>query len=302
MGRWLLLIFLFGTTPLAAQQMPLLFPTSAAAGDNLLGVLDNPAALGQERGSEVFLFGRRNDGFPDLDSRTEYGVLLGEKGVGLGWQSLYDPTAGKNRNRFQVVSAFPLGHGVFLGSRWQVLNRFQKMQNQLDAGLIVRPWPFLSLGLQADNLTRRNHGFADYTAGVALRPLKNQRLTLGADLHIFRPDADTYYGDTLNYRFFAQAEPWPGLSLAAVYTTGDQRLQLGLEVTSEFTSLFASQFVANSDYDYNQTGFGIHLTEKRRHGPKLTLGAPRLFVEIPLRGAIPEYSPLQRFSVPGNQV
>ncbi len=207
-------------------------PTGVALEDQGTSPAINPAGLALVRGPSVFYLHERNI---DLDLVAD-GLFfsVGFGGLSLGFSPQWVRTgAGPDVRKTQWTLA--LGGEVFsLGAN---LNFFQSGQSASldalstwDAGLLLRPWRFLSIGasvldLDADtvdgqSLARR------YDVGIGIRPFTD-RLELGADLLV--DDRNGF--DDARLAFTLRGEPVEGLVLLAGVGTG---LQLDGELVAQF--------------------------------------------------------------------
>lgn len=143
-------------------------------------------------------------------------------GLGMSVQVLYpEPTIDPNpalgaHVRATLGGAFRLGTAVSLGFNTHILfGDNPEVQSLLlvDAGLILRPWNFLSLGVMARNLNAPQWGETQtfiprtWELGVAIRPLLTDRMVISADFRI--PET----GQNLEFAYRLEVEPVRGWML-----------------------------------------------------------------------------------------
>ncbi|MGI5860495.1 MAG: signal peptide peptidase SppA [Myxococcales bacterium] len=207
-------------------------PTGVAIEDQGTSPAINPAGLALVHGPSVFYLHERNI---DLDLVAD-GLFfsVGFGGLSLGFSPQWVRTGtGPDVRKTQWTLA--LGSEVFsLGAN---LNFFQSDQSASldalstwDAGLLVRPWRYLSIGasvLDLDGDTVDGQRLARrYDIGIGIRPFTD-RLELAADLLV--DDRNGF--DDARLSFALRGEPVEGLVLLVGIGTG---LQLDGELVGQF--------------------------------------------------------------------
>lgn len=184
-------------TPAAPGAESLFVPgINAATPDGALSLLANPAGLGTTAGTDFRLQAAMGGAQLGAGRGLGWGAFLtrplGPLALGAALEHLQDAPGGTNAwyaaSRVSLGASLALGEKLSLGSavRWNATSDAQ-MRNTWDAGLLYRPWRWLSLGARAsllgddrdDNDSRRPA--SRMGVGVAVRPFSTDRLTLGLE-------------------------------------------------------------------------------------------------------------------------
>lgn len=184
-------------TPAAPGSESLHVPgMSVATPDGALSLLANPAGLGTTSATDLRLQASMGGAQLGAGRGLGWGAFLskplGPLALGAGLEHLQDAPGGKDAwysaSRVSLATSLALGQKLSLGAavRWNATSDAQ-MRNTWDAGLLYRPWRWLSLGARAsllgddrdDNDSRRPPSRVG--VGVAVRPFANDRLTLGLE-------------------------------------------------------------------------------------------------------------------------
>ncbi|MDP3025488.1 MAG: signal peptide peptidase SppA [candidate division Zixibacteria bacterium] len=209
------LIFLFSSTSMAANPSPtegfFLPYNSAATSDDALSLKFNPAGLGWNRGFQGYFLHT----YSDSSFKGDYALLLSTHGLGFSaeWLGNVDkPTYRK----YSLGTGFKLVDGFYLGTVYSWFGSKDKDYHGLkswNAGFLIRPFSFISLGGIAKDLNRPV--FQDvktnisFDLGLALRPLSD-RITFSIDGMM---DEKEKLKDA-RARYQVSVEPLDGLLLA----------------------------------------------------------------------------------------
>lgn len=243
------LLFCLLALPVAAQPTPgarsLLPYADTHAGQGLadpvpfLGRTLNPASIGLVESPQLLL----GAGSRILGASAGLS-LLGALRLGVGIDRL---SADENTNfwRSSLDLGLSASKAVHLGFSFYNLwgTRATKGKAPVDAGLLVRPARWLSLGLVARNINEvpfREHSMAQLSAGFATRP-GVRWLTFGADV---TTDREFQYADPSAY---LAVEPWEGVKLGTTaYLRDDPCEGLGwgvgsmLSINTAFADLYGA--------------------------------------------------------------
>ncbi len=276
-----------------AQTRPLPPPSlarmwgSAADNDRPTALATNPAGLAFQPAWGLHYL-HTDVGDPGVIGRGEGDALfLSFKpfsffGLGFGVQVLYpepatDPNLALGTHlRATMGGAFRLGTLLSLGFNTHVLfgdNPEVQSLLLIDAGLIFRPWNFLSLGVMARNLNAPRWGETQtyltrtWELGVAIRPLLNDRVVLSADFRIpetgqdlafaYRLEFEPVRGWLMGFRV-THSLPVQGVGLEAflgfrfgqfgIRTMGAMGLQTSPEVQPNWAGWTAALWYSGSNY------------------------------------------------------
>ena len=149
--------------------------TSVATSDNLDVFSLNPAGFGVSRGSQNGLYiPVDNDSF-SLFTADRYG--------NFGYSTQY-----KEGDSWDHLTNVGIGFGTkigkknYIGLRWNKVKSSPISSSIFTLGAMIRPWNFLSFGATISIDEKEDiSNFPYYRLGVALRPLSNHRVTIGAD-------------------------------------------------------------------------------------------------------------------------
>lgn len=269
-------------------------PTGAALADEATAAEVNPAGIGMLRGPQLFYLHERDlklDGLGD-------GLFVGSDlvhplaaGLAIQW---IRPARGPDYRKTSWTLALG-APAASLGLTWNLFGSDDAALDRLatlDAGLLVRPFPFLSLGLAAQQLTGAKLGGQGlptrWDLGLGLRPL-GRRATLGGDLIV--DSASGFRGGRLS--FTAAVEPVDGVVLQAGLTVGlhggEVAGQLALTLNASHLGL---TYAAGSNQDFDGVDHLLQLRLSADRYPPLRL-APARYVVLdvprelaPSRGAL----------------
>lgn len=291
MKRIFALLLLGLTTVACAQSANPGWPVGSATSDNIFSVAANPAGLGVERDTEFLFNWQVNDMYPD--DQNEYSFLISGDGIGFGLYEVYSQQMNTLVRKYQISSGGHLGGGVYMGARANWWARFPDQQMEWDAGLLYRPFKFLSAGLTASNLLEGNDCYRSFEPGIAIRPLWGcSKLTFSASGTLYKmdlPTGDLEYGDEFPYRLGVELEPLPGLALAGTWESEGETIGIAASIGTDFSSLFASQQLAEDD-EATMRNVGFHITKEKRHSlTDIVHTVPSQFVEITLAGGMPYF-------------
>jgi protease-4 len=210
-----LFILVFSSTSLGAGLSPtegfFLPYNSAANSDDALSLKFNPAGLGWKRGFQGYFLHT----YSDSSFKGDYALFLSTGGLGFSaeWLGNVDkPTYRK----YSLGTGFKLVDGFYLGTVYSWFGSKDKDYHGLkswNAGFLIRPFSFISLGGIAKDLNRPV--FQDvktnisFDLGLALRPLSD-RITFSIDGMM---DEKEKLKDART-RYQVSVEPLDGLLLA----------------------------------------------------------------------------------------
>jgi protease-4 len=256
-------------------------PTGAALADEATAPEVNPAGLGMLRGPQLFYLHERDLKLDSLGDALFAGSSLFHPlaaGLALQW---IRPASGPDYRK----TSWTLAAGVPTASLGLTLNLFGSDDAALDrlatldAGLLLRPFSYLSLGVAAQQITGAKLGGQKlptrWDLGLGLRPL-GRRATLGGDLIV---DSARGFRDA-RLSFTAAVEPLDGFVLQAGLSAG---LHGGEVVGQLALTLNASHagftYAAGSDEDFSGVDHLIQLRLSADRYPPLRL-APAHFVLV----------------------
>lgn len=216
-SKFLCIIFIlvFSSNSLSAGLSPtegfFLPYNSAANSDDALSLKFNPAGLGWKRGFQGYFLHT----YSDSSFKGDYALFLSTGGLGFSaeWLGNVDkPTYRK----YSLGTGFKLVDGFYLGTVYSWFGSKDKDYHGLkswNAGFLIRPFSFISLGGIAKDLNRPV--FQDvktnisFDLGLALRPLSD-RITFSIDGMM---DEKEKLKDART-RYQVSVEPLDGLLLA----------------------------------------------------------------------------------------
>ena len=155
---------------------------SAATSDDALSLKFNPAGLGWNRGFQGYFLHT----YSDSSFKEDYALFLSTGGLGFSAEWLGNVDKPKYR-KYTLGTGFKLADGFYLGTVYSWFGSRDKDYHGLkswNAGFLIRPFSFISLGGIAKDLNRPV--FRDvktnisFELGLALRPL-GDRVTFSID-------------------------------------------------------------------------------------------------------------------------
>ncbi len=256
---------------------------SAAVADDATSVPLNPAGLAADHGFNGYL-SRRVQNLGPENFHGYLDTVLG--GFGYDWSYARDENIRASRFSWTLGGAvyrwIGLGVGVnrlaaskpYLTSAWTV-----------DAGLLLRPHPFLSFGATARNLNeprflRRVEG-RTYVAAVGVRPLW-QRLTLSCDAGWRERDPL----DEMSFRGGVDVEIFDGVTLGAE-VDDERNFGVGLNVGFAYGGVGYSTRL-DEDGEYVGDNASVQFNLERRRSILTTRDR---FAEIEIAGDLVETEP-----------
>lgn len=293
-------------------------PTPVGTGD-ASAIEINPAALGQLDGGSLVLQHTELRGTSRLQGTGDAlfaaapvpllpSVVLG---AGLQWLRPSDAIGYPDSVKLSLAATWRPTPVLSLGAVWHHFwaddDRALDALSSADVGLLVRPAPWLALGLAVRDLTTPVLAGLPlqrvYDLELAWRPLGHNRLELGAGVQIGERRGD------VDPSLRVAAEPWPGLQLLAqaqlvtrdFYRQGardsDLRATVGLQLSLErlratFSTVVGRAFAAGpgplgehagTRAPYQGVSLSLALSGARR--PPLIAPTPRL-VQLELGGAL----------------
>ncbi len=269
-------------------------PTGAALADEATAPEINPAGLGMLRGPQLFYLHERDLELGSLGDALFLGSdLLRPLAAGLALQWIR-PAHGPDYRK----TSWTLAVGAPVASAGLSLNVFGSDDGALDrlatldAGVLLRPLSFLSLGAAAQQLTGAKLGSQPlptrWDVGVGLRPL-GRRATLGGDLLV---DSGSGFR-AARLSFTVAVEPVDGVvvqaGLLAGLHGGELRGQLALTLNASHVGL---TYAAGSNKELEGVDHLVQVRLSADRYPPLRL-APARYVVVdvqqeltPARGAL----------------
>lgn len=189
--------------------------TSVATSDNLDAFSLNPAGFGIDRGYLTGMY------IPVNNDRFEF--IQANRDSNFGYLLKYSDSRPKKLMHqpisFKIGFGTELGKGNYIGMLWNQSKNgegsLMNIENNFIFGAIMRPFNFLSVG--ATYSTNEDKNISNNRFGVAIRPLLNHRLTIGADYvmnsngkintNTIHPFADFKLVDGVNLGFSMGIDP-----------------------------------------------------------------------------------------------
>ncbi len=178
-------------------------------------ILNNPAGLSFERGSEFF-YNLREERFSFLE-KEKFNHTFAMSAENLGFSLILQDKS----KIYRLGSGIPLGEKFSFGFSYT----FGDIEKYYTLGLMARPFSFLSFGAKGDFFKTGN----EYTMGLAIKPLM-YRITFATDIKIKGDSIDSYF-------FTFSLEPLSGFIFNSKIETSsrfykeDTRYFFGLELS-----------------------------------------------------------------------
>lgn len=161
----------------------------------------NPSLLGYEPCGRIFTFDET-----DGDEQIGQGIGLNLGTLGFSYYKTDD------MEYYTFASGSEIIPGYYTGSSLRWFSG-SVLDPEYDMSITIRPLKYFSLAANVQNIFETNKGEIYTTAGLALRPFGNNRLTLEGDLFFVRDKiGDSFYTAGLS------TEIIDGLNLSAGYT------------------------------------------------------------------------------------
>jgi protease-4 len=234
---------------------------SVAVADDALSVPVNPAGLAAGHGLNLYFNRHVQSDLGARDWHLYADTVLG----GFGYAHYNDPTANVKSSRFTWNYAYPIwrwaGAGVGI-NRLAASKPYLTSAWTVDAGLLLRPSEYLSVGFTAKNLNEprflRQVQGRNYVLGLGVRP-GFDRVTVSADVNWTEDDTDF---DELGYRFGVDVEPLDGLVLRAGF---DDEETISAGVSFGFVHGAAGYDAAfDTDGNYLRDSAFVYLNAERK--------------------------------------
>ena len=271
--------------PFASDARPLFLPPQSVADPGGAdAILFNPAALELEPGGEfVLVHSDRFDRNLPGDGNALFWKTGGFLNLGIEWAR---PADDVQVRLFSFGSSIPIGRATALGASYVTSfgGRFSDVEYEdWTAGFLTRPTRWTSLGATVWNVRNDDREglplAARYAGGFALRPLGNDRLTLGADV----AKTDGQRGEDL--RFSLRAEPVRGVG---IYATADEEERWTAGLTLSFTYGDAGGH-AFTDEEGEVLGTSTRIRMRQRRRPTV-LRMGKSYARVPIEGPLPDRS------------
>jgi protease-4 len=249
-------------------------PLSVATTDDALATIANPAGLATNRNLNLYYlynFGSTDTLAKQGDFWHNQGFALQTSNLGIAYLDMTD---------FRIGVGTKITDGILCGTAYRRVHG----RNFWDAGVIIRPHKFISIGGVVQNIGHQVKN--QYITGIGIRPLTD-RFTLTCDF---------YSDDWKNPHFGLEAEPINGIEIKGKMTThGSYAIQAGISLDKIG---IGSILNATTDENSSQRWAGyLRLSSERRH--TLIKPKPR-FLEMNLTGTIADQK--SGFSLLGNSV
>jgi protease-4 len=237
-------------------------PTGAALADEVTAPEINPAGLAQVRGLGLIYIHERNLGIDSIDDSLFLGdTFFDVLGVGLSLQWIRE----QGRPSFRKTTwAFSLGgRTLSLGLNYNLFSADESEDidhlSTWDAGLLVRPASFLSVGFAAKDFNGAHLSGTElprrYDLGLGVRPFSD-RITLGADLLV--DDRGGFSESRL--AFTAWVEPFSGFLVLAGLDTGLNSSRVAGQISIALNGpFFGATLASGADSDFDRSNHLIQL-------------------------------------------
>ncbi|MEO0091791.1 MAG: signal peptide peptidase SppA [candidate division WOR-3 bacterium] len=241
-------------------------PLSVATTDDALAILANPAGLGVNRDFNFYyLYNFTNGNFWNNQS-----FILQAGNLGVSYIDNKD---------FRISSGNKFSEGVLGGLAYRKINN----TNYWDAGVILRPYKFISLGAVVQSI---GHIVPNqYILGIGFRPFSN-RYTLTCDANGDNWDKPT---------FGIEAEPFNGIEIKSKIST-DRALAVQIGISFGKIGLGANLNSPARNWSPSWNGY-LRLNSQNR---RRLIPPSKRFLEMKLSGPIADQKP--GFSLLGSQV
>ena len=237
----------------------------------------NPSLLGYEPAARFTYF---NNSFNE--NSLGDGIIVGMGKLAFSYY--------KNGNSefYLFASGSDIGRGLYMGRsiRWF---SGSTLNPEYDLSLTVRPYKYFSLAVNVQNIFQSNNEIVTTNAGLALRPLGDNRFTIEGDISFSDDDIDSSL-----YSINASTELIRGLELKAGYNSklndkdSDPVYELGLALTfGNFTG--GSRSI--NDKDFKNASYLSYSEISNAAPPSLFQLKESKLVEIELEGDYKEEVP-----------
>ena len=281
---FVLLILLFSTAPAEIKLSPtegfFLPYNSAAYSDDALGLKFNPAGLGFSHEFQGYFLHTHSDS----NFKGDYALFLSAGGLGFSAEWLGNEIKPKYR-KYTLGSGFKIADGFYLGSSYSWFGSKNKDYDKLsswNAGFLIRPFSFISLGGAAKDLNRPIYKGEktniSFDLGLALRPL-GDRITLSVDGIMDEKDR----AEDIKTRYQVTIEPLDGLILSGDMDE-DGNYGVNFRVNFPFSG-FGSYNTANKDQEYQKGVVYWNFSDERY---RTLFQRKDNFLELKLSGNIEE--------------
>tara|TARA_Y100000590_G_C15743933_1_gene1021314 strand:- start:3153 stop:5612 length:2460 start_codon:yes stop_codon:yes gene_type:complete len=191
---------------------------SVATPDNLNAISSNPAGLGINRGKQSGIY---------IPFTSVFTIYKSSRFSGFGYDLKYEYKDGNFPNMFNP-SSYNIGFGKMIFSNFYAGIKFNKSYGQfIDLGLLYRPQNLVSFGLTSrfdESLTFNENYYS--IIGLAVRPLLNHKLTLGADIKIGKDNNNPFSSDEVNP--YITYVPTDGITLSFTSSVATEKYQFNM--------------------------------------------------------------------------
>ena len=246
----------------------------------------NPAGIGLDGSDGAYLLWPASSSENVLFDGHQYGAAINLGQLAFGWESYHDST--RVQRRYSWGFSTKLADGISIGGtyHWSTgLNR----ENTWDAGLLIRPRRWLSIGAQVTDLGRpRDNGVAldpTWHMSLALRPF-GPRFTVSADGTLWHQSGNSY-GDNPDVNLLANWEVVKGVHLHGGYAIDSKMTFAGVSITGGV--LEAGSYTASNDNEPARDAGGVWLRSSTKRSQSILDNlSPKQIVVIRLEGPLGE--------------
>ena len=255
---------------------------SISDSDNNDALLFNPAGLAINHGKQFDFYAIQNE---DSNQRN-FSISYKTKGFGIGYEN------NNSKNYFRVGFSEKIYKNLYAGVV------YKNKLNVVDAGLLYRPFNFISFGLRTSTI---NNDYENFDLSLGVRPFGCKLLTMGFD-HKYDKDLES-----LNTSVFLKTIPLEGFELSAMLSSNEyenngmpifdfEKLdQHNLKINLGINTSNMKQIFSNSD-DGTQM-YGIAFNTHKQSDFFIFEDNENQYVSIILNDTFIEEKPQEKFSV-----
>ncbi len=225
--------------PLAIPYSPIANPDPTAA------MWTNPAGIGIDGSSGLLFISTGGSGGNTDHNFDDWGIGVNLEEIAYGVQIVRGEYDAKWHT---IAGGIELHEGINVGYAYHWSSGLDR-GNAWDAGLLVRPNEYMSVGLHCTNINTPRMTVTDqtgndmeieldptYRAGLALRPFRDRNLTLSADMVFNKLEGSDYFED-IETIIMANFEPVNGIGIRAGYALEAEMAMAGLSIYGGFSEL-----------------------------------------------------------------
>ena len=255
---------------------------SISDSDNNDALLFNPAGLAIDHGEQFDFYAIQNEN----SNQRNFSLSYKTKGFGIGYEN------NNSTNYFRVGFSEKIYKNLYAGVV------YKNKLNVVDAGLLYRPFNFISFGLRTSTI---NNDYENFDLSLGVRPFGCKLLTMGFD-HKYDKDLES-----LNTSVFLKTIPFEGLELSAMLSSNEyenngmpifdfEKLDKhNLKINLGINTSNMKQIFSNSD-DGTQM-YGIAFNSHKQPDFFIFEDDENQYVSIILNDTFIEEKPQEKFSV-----